>query len=289
MPRYELSGRVVVVTGSSGGLGRALCPALRARGARLALFDLDARAVQSQAGELGGERFARGWAVDVRSLAGLEAAMAEAAAHFGQIDVVIANAGIEALQSLADIDPGLHERVIDVNLNGVWRTFRAGLPYVAQQEGYLLAIASMAAFVHSPLQSSYVAAKAGVWALCDSLRLEVRDLGVSVGSVHPTFFKTPMTDAMVADPAGEALWGGHAPGLLKMGIWRMVPLDSVVAAIVRGIERRRQFIVVPRLHYFVAWAPSHFRWFVEWWGFRGGRITKAMAAARGKSSPAGKG
>ena len=285
MPRYDLTGRVVVVTGSSGGLGRALCITLRARGARLALFDLDAGVVQTQARDLGGQTVALGFPVDVRSLAGLEIAMAEAARHFGQIDVVIANAGIEALEPLADIDPAAQERVIDVNLNGVWRTFRAGLPHVTRQQGYLLAISSMAAFVHSPLQTSYAASKAGVWALCDSLRLEVREQGVGVGSIHPTFFKTPMTDAMAADPAGAALWNGHAAGLLRMGLWRMVPLDSVVTAVVRGIERRRQFIVVPRLQYFAAWAPGHFRWFIELWGFRGGRIAKAMALARGKRPP----
>ena len=65
----------------------------------------------------------------------------------------------------------MFDRVIDINLNGVWRTFRAALPHVQKQQGYLLAISSMGAFFHSPLQSSYTASKAGVWALCDSLRL----------------------------------------------------------------------------------------------------------------------
>ncbi|WP_416769314.1 SDR family NAD(P)-dependent oxidoreductase [Pseudomonas sp. RHF3.3-3] len=68
----------------------------------------------------------------------------------------------------------LNDQVIDINLNGVARTFRAALSHVKARQGYLLAVSSMAAFVHSPLNTAYTASKAGVWALCDSLRLELR-------------------------------------------------------------------------------------------------------------------
>ena len=274
MPRYPLSGRTVVITGSTGGLGSALCLALRAKGARLALLDLDLQAVTKQAASFGGNSDARGWPVDVRSLASVEAAMAAAARHFGRIDIVIANAGVESLAPLASIDPAAFERVIDINLNGVFRTFRAGLPYVEAQQGYLLAISSMAAFVHSPLQGAYTASKAGVWAMCDSVRLEVRHLDVGVGSVHPTFFRTPMSDAMATDPAGKVLWGGN-----ERGLWKMVSLDRVVAGIVRGIERRAQFIVVPWWHRPIAWAPGHFRRWIEWIGLRRAKVREAVALA----------
>lgn len=72
-----------------------------------------------------------------------------------------------------------------LDLLGVWRTLRA-LPHVQRHDGNLLAISSMAAFVYSPLRASYTASKAGVWALCDRIRLELRHLGVGVGSAHPT-------------------------------------------------------------------------------------------------------
>ena len=71
----------------------------------------------------------------------------------------------------------------------------------------------MAAFVHSPLNGPYVASKAGVWALCDATWLELRHHGVSVGSAHPTFFKTPMMDDVPDDPAGNTLLGGNEKGL----------------------------------------------------------------------------
>lgn len=218
MPRYDLTGRTVALTGSTGGLGASLASALRARGANLALLDLNGDATEAQAGTLGGATVARGWPADVRDLTTLQTAMAEADQHFGRLDVVIAAAGVAIMAPMATIDPAACERLIDINLNGVWRTFRAALPYIQQRRGYLLAISSMAAFVHSPLQASYTASKAGVWAMCDSIRLELRHLGVGVGSAHPTFFRTPMMDDVLADPAGRVLWGGN-----EKGLWRMVP------------------------------------------------------------------
>ncbi|WP_243747925.1 SDR family NAD(P)-dependent oxidoreductase [Mycolicibacterium sp. CBMA 226] len=154
MTRYDLAGRTVAITGSTGGLGTALAAAVRSRGANLALLDLD--------GDL-----------------------TRAAEHFGHLDVAVADAEIDTIAPTATLDPAAFERVIDINLTGVWRAFRAALPHLLAHRGYLLAISSMAAFAHSPLQSPYAASKAGVWAMCDSIRLKVRHLGIGVGSAHP--------------------------------------------------------------------------------------------------------
>ena len=274
MPTYHLAGRTVAITGSTGGLGAAVAEALRERGANLALLDLDQTAVDQQAADLGGETVARGWVADVRDLESLQSAMAQAAEHFGRLDVVIANAGIDTMAPMATIDPAAFERVIDINLNGVWRTFRAGLPFVQEQRGYLLAISSMAAFVHSPLQGSYTASKAGVWALCDSTRLELRHLGVGVGSIHPTFIKTPMMDEVVADPAGNTLWGGN-----EKGLWKFMPREQVVADIVAGIERRADIVISPKANTLIAKMPGIFRPVIERIGFRGTTIPDAIAKA----------
>lgn len=278
MSRYELAGRTVFITGSTGGLGSALAVALRAHGANLALGDLDADATQAQAAALGGDRVAAGWPMDVRDIDSLTNAANEAADHFGRIDVVIALAGVGVLAPLERLDPEAWERIIDIDLSGVWLTFRATLDHVKQTRGHLLAISSLAAFFHSPLNGHYVAAKAGVWALCDTTRLEVRHLGVTVGSVHPTFFATPMTDEALTDPAGALIWGGNDSGLFKM-----VPKDTVVAATVRGIQRRSRTIVVPRASRIPAMAPGVFGPLLDRIGFRGSTIPDAIAAA----SPSG--
>lgn len=278
MARYDLRDRVVAITGSTGGLGSAVAKALLAKGAKLALFDLDGTAAAVQAKTLGDDRQARGWRVDVGSLATLEAAMDETARHFGGIDVAIANAGILAAESILTADEGSFERVVDVNLNGVWRTFRTALPHVQRREGYLMAISSMAAFVHSPMQASYAASKAGVWAMCDSIRLELRHLRVGVGSVHPTFFPTPMMEMIQTDPVANRIWRGN-----KSGIWKMVSLESVVDAIVRGIEARQDMIVVPRQNGLVARVPGLLRKIVERMGFADDEIAEMIRVSAGRS------
>ena len=274
MAHYDLKGRVVAITGSTGGLGSAVAKALLAKGAKLALFDLDGAATTAQARALGDDRQVHGWQVDVASHASIETAMDEAARHFGGIDVAIANAGILAVESILAADPGRFERVIDVNLNGVWRTFRAALPHVRPRQGYLMAISSMAAFVHSPMQGAYTASKAGVWAMCDSIRLELRHLGVGVGSVHPTFFATPMMDAIHTDPVSNRLWRGN-----KSGIWKMVSLESVVDAIVQGIEAREDMIVVPKQNGLVARVPGLLRKIIERMGFTDDEVAEMIRLA----------
>ncbi|WP_199791267.1 MULTISPECIES: SDR family NAD(P)-dependent oxidoreductase [unclassified Streptomyces] len=246
---------------------------MRARGAGLALLDLDGDLAHRQAAALGPEAVARGWAADVRDLDSLRSA-ADAVAHFGRLDVVVAGAGVGSMAPLETLDPEVWERVVDIDLSGVWRTFRAGLPHVKRHRGYLLAVSSMAAFVHSPLNGPYVAAKAEVWALCDATRLELRHEGVGVGSAHPTFFKTPMMDDVHADPAGTTLWGGN-----RAGLWKTVPLGKVVDAVVTGIERRSPMIVVPRRIAPAARTPGLVRPLVDRIGFRGTTVPDAIARA----------
>ncbi|WP_413767602.1 SDR family NAD(P)-dependent oxidoreductase [Rhodococcus pyridinivorans] len=274
MKRYDLSGRTVVITGSTGGLGEQVARIARERGANLALLDIDGSAAAKQAASLGSTRVARGWEVDVRDYQSVADAMAQVDEHFGRTDVVIAGAGITSMAPMSRLDPAVAERVIDINLLGVWRTFRAAIPYVQRQRGYLMAISSMAAFVHSPLQTPYTASKAGVWALCDSLRLELRDSGVGVGSVHPTFFATAMMEDTVADPAGNVLWGGN-----KSGFWKMVDIDQVTSGIISGIEKRRDTVVVPKSQRVAAIVPALVRPIIERVGFRGDTIKRASEVA----------
>lgn len=274
MARYELAGRTVALTGSTGGLGRALATKLHERGAKLALMDLDGDAAVAQAAAFGGDNVARGYTINVRDYASVQRAIDTAAVDFGKLDVVIAGAGVATTEPVELMDPNTFDAVIDVNLNGVWRTFRAALPHLAKTKGQLIAISSMAAFIHSPLNTHYTASKAGVWAMCDSLRLEVRHLGITVGSVHPTFFDTPMMDHVLTDPAGNALWGAH-----KYWPWKMVPLETVIDDTVRGIERRANLIVVPKSNTPAARAPGLIRPVIDRIGYTRNPIPRTIEIA----------
>lgn len=270
MNRYALKDRVIAITGATGGLGRAAAQALRDKGAKLALLDLNLESLNSMVSSLGGAEVAAGWVADVRSLDSLERALKEAAGHFGRIDAVVAGAGVSSVTALEYNDLAAFERTIDINLNGVARTFRAALPYVKESRGYLLAISSMAAFVHSPLNTAYTASKAGVWAMCDSLRLELRQYGVGVGSLHPTFFQTPMMEDVIDGPCSTLVWNNHT------GLWKFVALDQVIAALVDCIEKRQDMVTVPRSNSLVAKAPGLLRRLIERIGFDTTRVAEAV-------------
>ncbi|MFL6131761.1 MAG: SDR family NAD(P)-dependent oxidoreductase, partial [Nocardioidaceae bacterium] len=273
--KLDLAGRTAVITGGAGGLGRATAHELVKRGARVGLLDLSAESAAAAAAELGEKKVAASWRVDVRDLASVEEAMAAAAEHFGGIDVVVAGAGIGNVVAALDATrPEDFERVIDINLTGAWRTFRAGAPYVIKERGHLLAIASMASFLHSPLHGSYTASKAGVWAMCNSLRLELRQSGVTVGSVHPAFFRTPMIDEVLEDAVARKVWNDFK------GVFEVLSIDDVVPAIVRGIERRSQQIVIPKKLRMASIAPGAMRPLVERMGYPDQNIREAIDLSR---------
>ena len=165
-----------------------------------------------------------------------------AAERFGGIDVVIANAGIAPpLRTVAGVEPAAFERVIDINLLGVWRTVRAALPHVRARRGYVLCIASLAAAVHGPLTAPYNMSKAGVEALADSLRLELEGDGVAVGCAYFGFIDTDMVRDSFAEHATQRL-RARAPSALM----RPLPVAAAARGIERGIERRARRVIVPR-------------------------------------------
>jgi NAD(P)-dependent dehydrogenase (short-subunit alcohol dehydrogenase family) len=269
--RLDLPGRTVVITGAGGGLGAGLASALRAHGANVALLDLDAEAVRQQAECLGGDRFARGWSIDVRDLEGLQQAMGEVAEHFGAIDVVVAGAGVLGTLETIDVTSAADwDRVIEVNLNGAWRTLKAAAPHLAASQGHMVAVSSLIAYVHPPLLASYAASKAGVAALCDVLRLEMRARGVTVGSVHPAIFRTPMIGDALSSPAASELVNDFT------GVFKTVPLETVVDGLVRGIEQRTRRTVIPRHHHPTALVPGLVQALVQRLVFRPKTIARAI-------------
>jgi short-subunit dehydrogenase len=131
--------------------------------------------------------------------------------------------------------------MLDINLGGVLDTLRATAPYVIERRGYLLSIASAAAISHLPLLGVYGATKAGVEALSDSLRIELRSRGVQVGVGYFLLIKTPLLDG----PGSELL------PVLERGLgWpmnRRIPVERAGQAIVAGIERRSRRVYAPGL------------------------------------------
>jgi NAD(P)-dependent dehydrogenase (short-subunit alcohol dehydrogenase family) len=161
--------------------------------------------------------------------------------RFGGIDVGIANAGIAYTGPLATAPVEQVERTLAVNFLGVWRTDRALIAQISEKQGYLLNIASLAAVSHAPLMGPYTAAKSGVEALTDALRMETALTGAKVGCAYFGFIDTDLVRASFKQPSAEAMTG-RMPGFMR----NPAPLSKAIDAIERGIERRADRVWAPR-------------------------------------------
>jgi NAD(P)-dependent dehydrogenase (short-subunit alcohol dehydrogenase family) len=175
----------------------------------------------------------------VRDREQVEAAVQSAVAQLGGLDVVMANAGVGAQLPILGGDPEVFERTIEVNLLGVYYTLRAAAPHIAHERGYALAVSSLAAAVHPPLLSAYCASKAGVEALGDSLRIELRSSGARVGVAYFAELDTDMTSRGFGTEAAKKMGRRGGP------FTAVAPLEVGINAIVRGIERRSRRVVAP--------------------------------------------
>jgi NAD(P)-dependent dehydrogenase (short-subunit alcohol dehydrogenase family) len=256
--------KVVFVTGGASGIGAAVAALLHGQGAQLALVDINAAAADHTARTINaaGTRVLALQA-DVTQAADLQRAVAHTKAAFGRVDVVWANAGIASFGPLGATDPAAWVRNIEVNLLGVFHTVRAALPEVQRQRGHVAVTASAASFVHAPCLSAYSATKAGVEALCDSLRIEVAHHGVTVGAIHPSWVATPLIDKAEQSRAFKRL-RASMPGALG----RNMPLADAAAIVARGIAQRQRHVYAPGYVRFVHWlrtllhtevAEHHFR------------------------------
>ena len=237
--RYDIAGRTVFITGAARGIGAACAERVHARGANVALVGLEPERLEENAARLGDR--AASFQADVTDLDALQRAVRGTVQRFGGLDVAIANAGIAFTGSLAGAPVEQVERTLAVNLLGVWRTDRAVIGQIAERRGYLLNIASLAAVAHGPLMGPYTAAKAGVEALTDALRVETAASGARVGCAYFGFIDTDLVRAAFAEPAAQVL-NGRGPAFMR----EPIPLSKAIDAIERGIERRSARVWAPR-------------------------------------------
>jgi NAD(P)-dependent dehydrogenase (short-subunit alcohol dehydrogenase family) len=238
-PHFDVNGRTVFITGAARGIGKATAERLYGKGANVALVGLERERLEQNAAQLGDRAIAI--EVDVTDFDALQRAVKTTVERFGAIDVGIANAGIAFTGPLATTPIEQVERVLAVNLLGVWRTDRALLEQISRQRGYLLNISSLAAIARGPLMGGYTTAKAGVEALSDVLRAETAPSGARVGCAYFGFLDTDLVRAGFAQPSSEALRGG-LPGF----IGNPAPVVKAIDAIELGIERRSARVWAPR-------------------------------------------
>ena len=236
MTRPTVAGRRVLITGAARGIGAALARWLHDRGAQVALVGLEAEDLEAVATSCGGAP----WHLcDVGDRDQVSTAVEASVGTLGGLDVVVANAGIAAQLPLAGGDPEVMDRIIKVNVLGVYNTIWAAGLHVSHPSGYALLISSLAAALHLPLMGAYSASKAAVEALGNTLRIELRPSGAKVGVAYFGELDTDMTRRGFDTRAAAAF-----PATKWIG--RLTPLEVAINAIERGIARRSRRIVVPR-------------------------------------------
>jgi NAD(P)-dependent dehydrogenase (short-subunit alcohol dehydrogenase family) len=187
----DFLGKVVVITGAGGGLGRALARSFAAAGARIAALDLDAAGAEALAAELrseGGQ--ALGLACDVTDAGACERAISEVIRSWGKVDVLINNAGITHRSAYRRTDPAVIRRVMEVNFFGSVHCTRAALDALLESRGLIIVISSVAGFAPLIARTGYAAAKHALHGFFESLRTELTDDGVGVLMVCPSFIAT---------------------------------------------------------------------------------------------------
>jgi len=236
---FDVNGRTVFITGAARGIGAETARRLHAKGANVALVGLEPDLLDALAASLGDR--AAAFEADVSDFSALERTVAATVERFGAIDVGVANAGIAFTGPLATAPVEQVERTLAVNFLGVWRTDRALISQISERKGYLLNISSLSAVSHAPMMGPYTAAKAGVEALTDALRMETAPTGARVGCAYFGFIDTDLVKASFAQPSAQAMQR-RMPGFLR----NPAPLSKAIDAIELGVERRSARVWAPR-------------------------------------------
>jgi NAD(P)-dependent dehydrogenase (short-subunit alcohol dehydrogenase family) len=244
---YDLNGKVVLVTGGARGIGLAVGEAACRRGASVVLVDLDP-AIAAESAEVLGD-CAIGIGADVTDPDRIERAVEEAVERFGRVDVVVANAGIApGVNPVSGVPTEDWERVLEVNLFGVWRTVRAGMDEVVKNGGQFVLVSSSYAYMNGVLNAAYASAKSGVEALGRSLRTELVPLGASATVAYFGWITTDMVTTAFSDPIVDGM-RKTVPRFMT----RQIPVGVAGEKVVEGIERRDPRVIVP-FEYKVAFA-----------------------------------
>lgn len=222
-----MSRQTVFITGASSGIGESLARYYAARGAQLGLVARRGDLLQQLASTLTPSPAI--YVADVRDATAMKAAAADFIGRFGSADIVIANAGVSrgTLTGMDD-DLATFQDVFDINVLGMVHTFH---PFIAsmreRRAGTLVGIASVAGFRGIPGGGAYSASKSAAITYCESLRVELRDAGVSVVTICPGYIRTPMT----------------AVNKFKMPF--LIDVDEAVVRFARAIDAKTSFTVIP--------------------------------------------
>jgi D-sorbitol dehydrogenase (acceptor) len=223
----RLDGKTALITGSARGIGLAFAKAYVAEGANVVIADINAAAAQAAAAEIGDKALAV--AMNVTDQASIDAGIAKAADHFGQIDILINNAAIFTAAPIVEITESDYTRVFDINVKGTLFTMQAVARHMIERgiKGKIINMASQAGRRGEALVAVYCASKAAVISLTQSAGLNLIGHGINVNAIAPGVVDGEHWDGV---DAFFAKYEGKAPGQKKKEVGEAVPFGRMGTA-----------------------------------------------------------
>jgi 3-oxoacyl-[acyl-carrier protein] reductase len=195
---FDLNGKVVLITGATGGIGKSIARKMREKGAKLILSGTRQDVLNNIVSEFGNE--AKGIVTDLNDKDDIISLADEAEKCFGQIDVLINNAGVTADNLFMRMKDEDWEKVININLTAAMRLTRQVIRgMIKKRFGRVIFISSVVGYTGNAGQTNYSASKSALIGLTKSLALEVASRGITCNLIAPGFISTPMTDKLSDD------------------------------------------------------------------------------------------
>ncbi|MGP0093981.1 MAG: 3-hydroxybutyrate dehydrogenase [Xanthobacteraceae bacterium] len=201
----RLKDKVAVVTGAASGIGKEIAKTYAREGAKVVIADLNEKAANAAAAELGGPSSAIGVAMDVTKEDQVERGMARSIEQFGKVDVLVSNAGIQIVEPLDQFEFEKWKLLLAIHLDGAFLTTRAALRQMYRQGtgGSIIYMGSVHSKEASPLKAPYVTAKHGLIGLAKVVAKEGAKHGVRANVICPGFVRTPLVDKQIPEQAKE--------------------------------------------------------------------------------------
>lgn len=237
-------GKTVLITGAGGGLGSALCQRLGSYGANIIALDLDQESLLDLEKQLEARKVKfKSLTCDITDQIACDRSVIEGIEHFGNLNILINNAGITHFSKFEDTLTATVQKVMNVNFFGAVNVTKAALPYIIRSKGDIISISSVAGF--SPLfgRSGYAASKHAMEGFFSSLKSEIMDQGVNVLSVNPSFIAS-QNKALT----NKRRNGGVArPGMAAQTAGIPLTSENVARTICQGIADRKSRLLIGKL------------------------------------------
>jgi len=231
----QLAGRTALITGSTSGIGKAIAEAFAGAGANIVLNGFgDAKAIEEQRSSIEKQHGVRAAynGADMTKPAQIAAMVEEAVEAFGQVDVLVNNAGIQHVAAVDEFPVDKWDAILAINLSSAFHATRAALPAMKRaQWGRIINMASIHGLIASPYKSAYTAAKHGLVGLTKTVALEVAEMGITANAICPGYAHTAIVENQIADQSKS-----HG-----------IPRDNVIRDIILANQPTKRFVKLDEL------------------------------------------